>query len=123
MMRWNDWLALALTVLRSGWMAFDGVRALVVGDYVTPREGPYAGKLGPWAPLVEAIGIPARSTGMKLVFVVLGALGLLAAGLFLAGQGWGWWAMIGVAAATLWYLPVGTAASVLAILLLLLAGR
>src|SRR5262249_36778304 len=121
-MHWNDWLALALTALRSGWMAFDGIRALVVGDYVTPREGPYAGKLGPWAPLVEAAGIPARSTGMKVAFVVLGALGFLAMGLFLAGHGWGWPAMIGVAAATLWYLPVGTASSVLVIALLLLAG-
>jgi hypothetical protein len=116
----GGWIAVALTVVRSGWMLFDGTRALVLGDYVTPRAGPRAVHLGPWAPLVEALGIPARSTAMKLAFVALGAAGLAAAGLFVGKSDLGRAAMIAAAAATLWYLPVGTATSVLVILLLLL---
>ncbi|HLE28123.1 MAG TPA: hypothetical protein VI793_08400 [Anaerolineales bacterium] len=38
-MTWIDWLIVALAVLEAGWMAFDGTRAPVVGDYVTPKEG------------------------------------------------------------------------------------
>lgn len=61
-MDWLRLLAVALALIESGWMAFDGMRALLVGDYVTPRSGPYAGQLGPWARLVSAVGIEPRST-------------------------------------------------------------
>jgi hypothetical protein len=44
--------------------AYDGSRALIVGDYVTPKSGAYAGQLGPWAKLVAAVGIEPRSTVM-----------------------------------------------------------
>jgi hypothetical protein len=30
------WVIVALMVLEAGWMLFDGTRALIVGDYVTP---------------------------------------------------------------------------------------
>ena len=36
---WTAWLVMALVLLNGGWMAFDGGRALVVGDYVTPKTG------------------------------------------------------------------------------------
>jgi hypothetical protein len=56
------WIVTALAVLAGGWMAFDGARALIVGDYVTPQEGEYAGELGPWAALLESVGLEPRST-------------------------------------------------------------
>jgi hypothetical protein len=46
-MHWTGWIVAALAALNGGWMTFDGARALIVGDYVTPSSGEYAGQLGP----------------------------------------------------------------------------
>jgi hypothetical protein len=117
-------ILLVLALLEGGWLAFDGGRALLVGDFVTPRQGPAAGRLGPWAEVVSAIGIEPRSTFMKSIHVVLGATWLVVAGAFLRRATWSWWGMLACAAATLWYLPVGTLLSVVQIVLLVSgAGR
>jgi hypothetical protein len=111
--------AVALMLLNGAWMAFDGGRALVVGDYVTPRSGAYAGQLGPWAKLLSAIGLEPRSTAVKLGFVVLGAASVLAcAGHFLGVPG-ARRALPVLAALVLWYLPFGTAIGALVLLALL----
>ena len=73
LMGWAGGWRRALRRCRAAYMAFDGVRALVVGSYITPRSGEHAGQLGPWARVVRAVGIPPESTGMKAAFVVLGA--------------------------------------------------
>ena len=87
-------------------MTFDGIRALEVGDYVTQSSGPRAGELGPWSGVVSAVGIPPRSTTMKLIFVVYGASWLgIALGLWV-GARHAWSAMLIAAVATLWYLPI-----------------
>jgi hypothetical protein len=62
-----------LALAPGSWMGFDGIRALTVGDYVTPRTGPYAGQLGPWRLVVGAVGLDPRGTPMKLGFVAFGA--------------------------------------------------
>lgn len=113
------WLIAALAALESGWMVFDGLRALIVGDYVTPAGGPYAGQLGPWAGLVSALGIDPRGTPMKSFFVLYGVgwLGVTVA--FLRGARRSWAAMTAAAAASLWYLVVGTVLSVVQLALLL----
>lgn len=49
--------ACTLLTINACWMVFDGSRALLLGDYVTPAAGPYAGELGPWADVMRAIGI------------------------------------------------------------------
>lgn len=64
-MTFTHWLIVALALLEASWMAFDGTRALIVGDYVTPKTGAYAGQLGPWANVVQRLGIHPRSTSMK----------------------------------------------------------
>jgi len=88
------------------WMTFDGIRALEVGDYVTQSSGPRAGELGPWSGVVSAVGIPPRSTVMKVIFVVYGASWLgIALGLWV-GARYAWSAMLIAAVATLWYLPI-----------------
>jgi hypothetical protein len=33
------WIAVALSAVQGGYMALDGVRALMVGSYITPRSG------------------------------------------------------------------------------------
>ena len=88
------WLIIALVIILAGWMLFDGSRALIVGDYVTPNSGQYAGQLGPWAKLVQAVGINPRSTLMKSIFVLYGLAFLTIMTAFLLKASWAWWGMI-----------------------------
>lgn len=113
------WSTVVLCLLQGGYMVLDGVRALVVGSYITPSSGQYAGQLGPWARLVAMVGIPPESTGMKLGFAVLGVLWLLL-GLGVAmNAGWAWHAGVLLAVGTLWYAVPGTVVSVVVLVLLL----
>lgn len=114
------WLIVLLIVLNAGWMLADGSRALTVGDYVTPASGEYAGQLGPWAGLVSAIGIEPRSTFMKMVFIFYGIAALIAVAGFALNQPWGRNALVVLAVLGLWYLPIGTAANIIALILLFL---
>jgi hypothetical protein len=107
----------ALAALSAGWMLFDGTRALIVGDYVTVE-----GELGPWALLVDAIGVPPRSLAMKSFFVLYGA-GWLSATVAFAARRRVWPLMMGFAAGSLWYLVVGTVLALLTIALLLAFRR
>jgi hypothetical protein len=109
---------LVLALLEGGWLAFDGGRALVVGDYVTPRQGAHSGRLGPWADVVSAVGIEPRSTLMKAVHVVIGGIWLIVAAAFARRARWAWRGMIACAVLTLWYLPFGTLLSAVQIVLL-----
>jgi hypothetical protein len=117
------WLVVALAVLQGGWLAFDGARALLVGDYVTPRSGPYAGQLGPWSKLVATVGLEPRSTVVKSVHVGLGLAWLALAAAFAGGLPGARAGLIACAVLTLWYLPFGTILSVIEIALLLLGDR
>src|SRR5262245_53565952 len=107
-MPWTGWIAVILALMLGGWLASDGVRAFVTGEYVTPRSGPYAGQLGPWSKVVTAVGLNPRSAAVKAAHVVLGLLWLAAAACFALRLPVGWWAMAGCAVASLWYLPFGT---------------
>jgi hypothetical protein len=120
---WARWVVSGLAILVGGWMAFDGGRALLKGDYVTPKTGPYAGQLGPWAGLVQRLGIDPRSRGMKAFFLLYGQLWVVAAYAYAAGLPGMAGVMLGFAVGALWYLPVGTVAALVQIVVLLLAGR
>jgi hypothetical protein len=96
----------ALAALSAGWMAFDGLRALVVGDYVT-----FDGRLGPWADLVERLGVDPRSTGMKAFFVAYGTAWLAATARYARGAPGSRTAMVAFAAGSSWYLVAGTVSS------------
>jgi hypothetical protein len=118
-MSWNVALAALLSVALGAWMIFDGARALIVGDYFTPRTGRYAGSLGPWVGLVLRLGIDPRATPMKVLFVGFGVAWLLVgAGLVFGTAGILQIAIV-LAFATLWYLPLGSA---IALAVLLLVG-
>lgn len=114
------WLILSLAVLDAGYMVFDGTRALVVGDYLTPKSGEYAGQLGPWSHLAKAAGIEPRSTLMKCIFAGYGALWFVAIGGYAARARWGWRAMLFAAAFSLWNLVIGTIFGLVQIALLLM---
>jgi hypothetical protein len=113
------WIVFALALFQGGWLAFDGSRALMVGDYVTPSTGPRAGQLGPWSRIITTMGFEPRSTSIKCLHVLLGIAWLVALAVFVLRPATGWWALLCCGVATLWYLPVGTVASVLVIGLLL----
>ncbi len=119
-LHWSAWLVGGLVLLNGGWMAFDGGRALVVGDYVTPKTGQLAGALGPWSKIVAGVGIGPRSTLMKCIFLAYGFAYLAATAAFLLGASSAWWAIVVLAALGLWYIPFGTLINVVVIILLLL---
>lgn len=104
-------------------MTFDGLRALLLGDYLTPTTGPYTGELGPWSGVVSAVGIAPRSSAMKVTFVLFGVAWLWAIAKFLRRTRWSSGALAVVAVATLWYLPVGTVVSALVLFGLVLLRR
>ena len=93
-LHWTAWVAAGLVLLNGGWMAFDGGHAFIVGDYVTPKSGQFAGTLGPWSKIVSAVGIELGSTLMKSVFIIYGLAYLTAMGAFLLGSTSAWWALI-----------------------------
>lgn len=108
-------LVALLALVTGGWQVIDGAHVLRTGRYLGPPEP------GPWRHLVGAVGLDPFSLGVP--FVVLGASWLAAAAILLAtGTPAAWWALLITAAATLWYLPVGTATAVLTIGVLVL-GR
>ena len=118
-----DRLVAALALLEASWMAFDGIRALIVGSYVTSTTGAYAGQLGPWSYVVAAVGIPPDSTAMKAIFAGYGLAWLFVTGFFLGHRARARTAMLAAAAGSLWYLPIGTLFSALQLALLLFVRR
>ena len=119
-MSWLGWIVIAIASQLGGWLTFDGSRAFILGDYVTPSSGPYAGQLGPWSKVVSAVGIEPRSTLMKSIHAALGLLWLAMAVCFAMRLPWAWWGLLGCSVATLWYLPFGAVLGVIQIALLLL---
>ena len=61
-----------LAVLEAGWIAFDGARALVTGNYLKPRLGAYGGHLGEWTRVASALGAPPRSAAAKWALIGYG---------------------------------------------------
>ena len=117
-MHWAGWTVLALVTVVGGWMLFDGLHALLTGDFVTPASGTHAGQLGPWANLVSGAGLDPRSLLVKSVFVAY-ALAYLGSGAAFAWSAPGaWWALVAVAACGLWYLPFGTVANAVVLVLM-----
>ena len=114
-------IVVLLALMESGWMLFDGTRALIKGDYITPSTGSHAGELGPWKHVVKLAGIEPRSTLMKSIFVVYGAAWLAILACFVGRAPWARGAMIAAAAGSLWYLPIGTAFGIVQLILLLVA--
>ncbi|RMF76721.1 MAG: hypothetical protein D6744_12065 [Planctomycetota bacterium] len=117
----TGWIVAALAFCVAGWLVFDGVHALITGDYVTPSDGPHAGQLGPWSHLVSAIGVEPRSTAMKVFHVAFGGAWLAAMTCFVAGVHGSWRAMLAFAVLAAWYLPIGAILGVVQVILLLRA--
>jgi len=116
------WIIIVAATVNFGFMAFDGTRALTVGDYVRPQSGEHAGQLGPWSKVVKSIGINPESTLMKVLFVLWGLAGLTMTFCFAINLEWAWAGLLIVSISALWYLVPGTALNVLQIILLVIIG-
>lgn len=116
------WTVLILAAVTSAWMLFDGLRALIAGDFTTPKAGAYAGQLGPWAGLLTRVGLDPRSTFVKLLHVAAGAAWLLGAYSMLVGAEWGAAALWTAAFLSIWYLPFGTITSLVTAVYFLFFG-
>jgi hypothetical protein len=119
-MNWKIWLSILLIACSASWMVFDGTRALILGDYVTPQTGEFAGQLGPWSSLIQAIGLDPRSIGMKLIFVIQGIVTMAIVVCYLLNKPWARRALLAAMLSGLWYLPIGTLVNLIALILLLL---
>lgn len=117
------WVVVVLALALGGWAVFDGMHAFTTGNYVTPREGAHAGRLGPWAGLVRAVGVDPLSSAMKAFFCVLGTVWLCGAAGFACGTAWARPTLLAAAVASLWYAPIGTVGALVELLLLFALAR
>jgi hypothetical protein len=104
-----------LAVVIGGWMIFDGSHVLLTEKYFGPTDP------GLWANIVTAVGINPYDIGG--IFVLLGICwiaGLI--GLHLK-KDWAYELSIAVAAASLWYAPVGTILAAVFLIIILSKGR
>jgi hypothetical protein len=114
------WLIVLIALMNSGYMLYDGTRAVITGDYIRPKTGEYAGQLGPWNVLAGKIGIDPMSILMKSIFIFFGITGLLITVCFAMGLSWSWKALFIFNICSSWNLFFGTASSVLQIILLVI---
>jgi hypothetical protein len=118
-MRAIRYIVLLLALAQGCWLALDGARALVVGDYFTPPSG----QLGPWTYIVASLGLAPRSLLMKSLYFGCGLFWLAAFLMFALRVSFARVLLIVAAIATLWYIPLGTVSSLLVIILLVWARR
>lgn len=112
------WIVIGLAILNFGFMAFDGARGIMMGDYVRPKSGQYEGQLGPWVKVVRFVGIDPESAFMKMTFLLWGLLGLSITVCFAMNLHWAWRGMLIMNIGSLWYLIPGTVFSAVQIILL-----
>ena len=119
-MKFLKWIVVILATLNFGFMTYDGSRALIVGDYVRPQTGEYAGQLGPWSYVVSSVGVNPESTLMKSIFLLWGTVGLVLMVSYAMGIRKSANALLLFNVASLWYLVAGTISSIIQVILLLI---
>ena len=122
-MNWKISISVLLIASSASWMVFDGARAFILGDYVTPQTGEFAGQLGPWSNLVKAIGLEPRSILMRLIFVAQGVATMIMVVYYLLNKPWARTGILVAMLLGLWYLPIGTLVNLVALILMLLTRR
>ena len=108
------YLFMLIALVVGGWLAYDGVRAQLTGEYAI-----VGGEPGAWAVLPRAAGVEPSRLGFFLV-VVGCEWGAVAGGVWLRHR-WAYNLALGLCAITLLVVPVGKALAVIAAALL--AGR
>ncbi len=109
-------LLIFASALQGIWMLADGIHALRSGHYYGPS-------LGLWAAVVSRAGIDPNSTTMMWTFVAFGVLWLIVLAMVGARARHALTLALLAAIITLWFLPVGTLLSAMAIVFALLLSR
>jgi len=120
---WTSWLSLLLIGGNATWMIYDGTHGLIAGEYISPHGGEYASQLGPWATLVQIIGMDPLSLWMKSFFILQGLATLIVIVLYLLNKPHAWTGLLIAMLLGMWYLPFGTLINLIALMLLLLTRR
>lgn len=94
---------IVVALAEGGFMLLDGSRNVLTGTYFG------GGRLGPWSQVVSLAGLDPGHFGAA--FMLLGLAWFLALTGLLMRTRWSWWVGLAVAVFTLWYLPLGTAFS------------
>ena len=92
-------------------MLIDGIHVMLKGKYIGPE------KPGPWSILFEKLNINVFKLGP--LFAVFGIGWLIFLYTVLTSNAFAWQLGILLSALTLWYLPVGTAISMIILVILL----
>jgi len=101
-----------LSLLNGGYMLADGIYVLINGKYIGPE------KPGPWANIFQYFNIDVFKLGPLFILFGLAWLGFVIA--FVSNFTWAFAFGIIMCVITLWYLPVGTVFSIIALVLLIL---
>lgn len=118
------WPAVGMLGVVGLYMAADGLRALLRGDYLTPSSGPRAGSLGPWASLLGRVGLDPRAAGTKAAYTAIGVFHVAGSIVFAVATGPGAaWLAFAAAVSGLWYVPFGTIADLAVIASLVLGAH
>ena len=110
---WPRYIVISLLLVVGAWMSFDGLRAFFIGDYVTPKSGEYAGRLGPWSNLLQLLHLDPRSTAVKAAHVAIGSWCLLTCIALICHLKIAPALVVASSVLILWYLPFGTLAGVI----------
>jgi hypothetical protein len=108
-------LIIILSLLNGGYMLIDGIFVMLKGKYIGPE------KPGPWANLFYKFNIDVFKLGPLYIIFGLAWLAFIY-GLW-TNQTWTYLFGLIISILSLWYLPIGTAISVIIIILLLTAKR
>jgi hypothetical protein len=104
-----------LGMLNGGYMIADGIYVILNGKYIGPE------KPGPWADLITGTGIDVFSLGP--LFIVLGIAWQVWVYGLLTNRKWAFNYGIILCILTLWYLTVGTAVSLIILVILLISRK
>ena len=119
MKHWTKWPVLVICASLGVWMSFDGSRAFLRGDYLTPASGEYAGQLGPWAQVLSAAGFEPRSPFVKALHLLLGISLVVSAFTLYLQTVWSRELVLATSLLVVWYVPFGTISCIANCLLLL----
>jgi hypothetical protein len=104
-----------LGMLNGGYMIADGIYVMAKGKYIGPE------KPGPWADLFMSMGIDVFSLGP--LFILFGIAWQVWVYGLLTNRRWAFSFGIMLCILTLWYLTVGTAVSVIILLVLIISRK
>jgi hypothetical protein len=104
-----------IAILNGGYMLLDGIFVMLKRKYIGPD------KPGPWANLFYKLHVSVFKLGP--LFVIYGFVWLIFLYGLLASQTWAYKLGLTVSILTLWYLPVGTVLSIIAIVMLVMAKQ